>query len=69
MYSNLKAEMARIALTMADLSIDKELNLSYETIRNKFNGKTEWNNREMFLIKKKYFPNKSIEYLFEPNDK
>lgn len=69
MFSNLKAEMARIALTMADLSIDKELNLSYETIRNKFNGKTEWNNREMFLIKKKYFPNKSIEYLFEPNDK
>ena len=31
MFSNLKAEMARIALTMADLSIDKELNLSYET--------------------------------------
>lgn len=68
MFSNLKAEMARIALTMADLSIDKELDLSYETIRNKFNGKTEWNNREMFLIKKKYFPNISMEYLFEPND-
>lgn len=68
MFSNLKAEMARVALTMADLSIDKELDLSYETIRNKFNGKTEWNNREMFLIKKKYFPNRSIEYLFEPYD-
>ena len=65
MFSNLKAEMARIALTMADLSIDKELNISYETIRNKFNGKTEWTNREMFLIKKKYFPDKTIEYLFK----
>ena len=65
MFNNLKAEMARIVLTMADLSIDKELGLSYETIRNKFNGKTEWSRNEMFLIKKKYFPDKSIEYLFE----
>ena len=31
MFSNLKAEMARIALTMADLSIDKELNLISQT--------------------------------------
>lgn len=68
MFSNLKAEMARIALTMADLSIDKELNLSYETIRNKFNGRTEWSRNEMFLIKKKYFSDKSLEYLFESKD-
>ncbi len=65
MFENLKAEMARKTITMADLSIDKELNLSYETIRNKFLGKTEWNKREMWLIKKKYFPEKTIEYLFE----
>lgn len=65
MFENLKAEMARKTITMSDLSIDKELNLSYETIRNKFSGKTEWTKREMFLIKRKYFPDKSIEYLFE----
>lgn len=64
MFENLKAEMARKAITMADLAIDKELNLSYETIRNKFSGKTEWNNREMRLIKQKYFPDKTIDYLF-----
>lgn len=65
MFENLKAEMARKCLTMADLSIDKDLNLSYTTIRNKFSRETEWTNREMFLIKKKYFPDKTIDYLFE----
>ena len=65
MFDNLKAEMARNNLTILDLSKDTELNLSYETLRNKFLGKTEWNKKEMWLIKKKYFPNKSIEYLFE----
>lgn len=65
MFENLKAEMARQNLSIMDLSKDKELDLSYETLRNKFSGKTEWNKREMWLLKKKYFSNKSIEYLFE----
>lgn len=65
MFENLKAEMARKNLSIMDLSKDKELDLSYETLRNKFSGKTEWNKREMFLLKKKYFKDKSIEYLFE----
>lgn len=65
MFENLKAEMARKGLTIMDLSKDTELNLSYETLRNKFSGKTEWNKREMFLLKKNYFQDKTIEYLFE----
>ena len=65
MYENLKAEMSRKNLTIMDFSRDEDLDLSYETLRNKFSGKTEWNKREMFLIKKKYFPDKTIEYLFE----
>lgn len=65
MFENLKAEMSRKNLTIMDLSRDEDLDLSYETLRNKFSGKTEWNKREMFLIKKKYFPDKTIEYLFE----
>ncbi len=67
MFENLKAEMARSGLTIMDISKDKELDLSYETLRNKFSGKTEWNKREMFLLKKKYFNDKTIEYLFEQN--
>ena len=65
MFENLKAEMARKGLTIMDFSKDKELDLSYETLRNKFSGKTEWNKREMFLLKKKYFKDETIEYLFE----
>lgn len=65
MFGNLKAEMSRKGLTIMDFSKDTELNLSYETLRNKFLGKTEWNKREMFLLKKKYFKDKTIEYLFE----
>lgn len=65
MFENLKAEMSRKNLTIMDLSRDEDLDLSYETLRNKFSGKTEWNKRKMFLIKKKYFPDKTIEYLFE----
>lgn len=64
MFENLKAEMARKDITIKDLSKDEELDLAYETLRNKFSGKTEWNKKEMFLLKKKYFPEKTIEYLF-----
>lgn len=65
MFENLKAEMARQDLTIMDFSKDNDLDLSYETLRNKFSGKTEWQRREMWLIRKKYFQDKSIEYLFE----
>ncbi len=67
MFENLKAEMARKNLTILDLSKDKELGISYTTLRNKFNGITEWVRKEMWVIKYKYFPDKSIEYLFEQN--
>ncbi len=67
MFENLKAEMARKNLTILDLSKDKELGISYTTLRNKFNGITEWVRKEMWIIKHKYFPDKSIEYLFEQN--
>ena len=65
MFANLKAEMSRKNITVMDLSKNKELDLSYEGLRNKFSKKTEWTNREMFVIKKQYFPNKSLDYLFK----
>lgn len=67
MFKNLRAEMARKNITMLDLSKDEELGLSYTTLRNKFAGVTEWVRGEMWTIKKKYFPDKTIEYLFEQN--
>lgn len=68
MFENLKAEMARLGITIMDLSKDKELDLSYETLRNKFLGKTEWVRKEMWLLKRKYFPEKTIEYLFKKRE-
>lgn len=65
MFENLVSEMARKKITMMDLSKDEELNLSYTTLRNKFNGITDWLRKEMWIIKKKYFPDKTIEYLFK----
>ena len=63
MYGNLKAEMGRIGISIMDIS--RDLNFVYETLRNKFNGKTDWLNSEMLAIRDKYFPDKTIEYLFE----
>lgn len=63
MFDNLKAEMARKGITMKDIS--RDLSYVYETLRNKFNGTTEWSRSEMFYIKNQYFPDKSVEYLFK----
>lgn len=65
MFENLKAEMARKNMTMMDLAKDPKLDISYESVRNKFNGNTDWTRSEIFNIKDAYFPNKSIEYLFK----
>lgn len=62
MFSNLNAEMARIKMTikaLADLT-----GINYESLKNKMNGTTEFKRSEMYLIKKKAFPNFSIDYLF-----
>lgn len=67
MFENLRAEMARIGITIKDIS--RDLGYVYETLRNKFLGNTEWARSEMFAIKDKYFPDKSIEYLFKKNNR
>ena len=69
MFENLLAEMGRRKLTMMDLAKDEKLGLSYTTLRNKFNGTSEWVRIEMWTIKENYFPDLSIEYLFEKTEK
>lgn len=63
MFKNLLAEMTREAITKG--MIAQELNKSSATIRSRFKGKTQWKENEMFRIRDKYFPDKTIEYLFE----
>lgn len=63
MYRNLKAEMAREGLTMVDLA--NYLQLRYATVNEKMNGKYRFYYDEALQIKKQFFPNLSLEYLFE----
>jgi len=63
MFKNLLVEMMRKDITKK--MIAKELQKSYETIKSRFKGKTQWKENEMFCIRDKFFPDKTIEYLFE----
>ena len=66
MFNNLLAEMARININKTLLA--NKLNMGYETIRAKFSGRTEWTRKEMVDIKNTFFPNLTLDYLFEKND-
>lgn len=63
MFPNLRAEMARKNINGKHLA--GILKISYESVGNKINGKTEFTRLEMFKIKHEYFPDLSIDYLFE----
>ena len=63
MFPNLKAEMARYGIDSKTMS--ESLNLNYKTIVNKLNGKTEFTRIEMFNIRRIFFPDMKIDYLFE----
>lgn len=67
MLSNLIAEMARIGINRNDLA--KVTGLSYGTILKKVNGEYEFDMSEAKKIKLKFFPDLSLEYLFEKEDK
>jgi len=63
MFPNLRAEMARKGLTTNELSTC--LGCSPKTIRNKFTGRSEFTRAELFKIKSTFFPDLTIEYLFQ----
>lgn len=63
MYRNLKAEMARSGITMVDIA--EYLNVRYATVNDKVNGKYRFYYDEAYAIKKKFFDDMQMEYLFE----
>ena len=63
MFKNLLAEMARRDINNLDLS--RLLNLTPNTISRKMTGKSEFTRKEMFTIKNNFFPELTIEYLFQ----
>ena len=63
MYKNLLAEMARKSITKKELA--EYLHMRYCTIIDKTNGKYDFKLEEAFEIKREFFPDLSVDYLFE----
>lgn len=67
MFLNLNAEMAKAKINIKALS---ELSgINYETLKLKLRGVTEFKRSEMVTIKKKIFPDKTLDYLFQTEEK
>lgn len=64
-FPNLIAEMARIGLGVVDLK--ELLKQSRKSVENKLSSKTPFKVTEMKLIKSKYFPSMTLDYLFSEN--
>jgi transcriptional regulator with XRE-family HTH domain len=63
MFPNLRAEMARKGLDGIDISA--RLGCTPKTFSSKMNGKSEFTRAEIFRIRNEFFPNLTIEYLFQ----
>lgn len=67
MLRNLMAEMTRYGIFNKDIA--KTIGTTDKSVSNKILCKTEFTRKEMVEIKKKYFPDFTLDYLFELNDK
>lgn len=61
--NNLEAEMKRKGISRSDIA--DTINVSYRTIHAKFNGESEWSYADCVKVRNKYFPDMSLEYLFQ----
>lgn len=66
MFPNLKAEMAR--KNIDGVTISSHLGCTPKTFSSKLTGKTEFTRSEIFQIRKEFFPNLSVEYLFSEKE-
>lgn len=62
-FKILTDEMNKKGITRRDLAA--LLNKSYTAVCNRFSGKTSFRIKETMLIRSTYFPNCSLDYLFE----
>lgn len=66
MLHNLKAEMARKRIKNTDIS--KAIKANEKTVRNKIYGFTSFTFPETKTIRDKFFPETTLEYLFEEDN-
>lgn len=64
---NLEAEMKRNKISRSDIA--NLLGLSYRTIHSRFNDESEWGCAECVEVRDAYFPNMTLDYLFETEEK
>ena len=65
MYRNLKAEMARLNVT--GKTIAEDIGITAQAFSDKMTGRTEFKLKEVERIRGKFFPDRTLEYLFERN--
>lgn len=63
MFPNLRAEMTRCGLTAADLS--RVAHKTDRSIRDKIGGRGDFTLTEIYAIRNTFFPEMTLEYLFE----
>lgn len=63
MFRNLEAEMARHRINKNDLA--KLLGVRYATVLDRMKGRYRFYFDDVLLIRDTFFPNQSLEYLFE----
>lgn len=63
MYKNLQILM--INEKVSEKKLAEELNLTAKAIRYRLSGETEFKRSEMIIIKKKLFPNYTLDQLFD----
>ena len=61
-FTTLKAEMARKGLKGIDIA--ETLQISAKSAYNKINGITEFTLKETIAVRDKYFPDMTIDFLF-----
>ncbi len=66
-YENLDAEKARRGVTNAMFA--EAIGKSVETIDKKMSGKVDWKINEVLAIKRKFFPNDTLDYLFASEER
>lgn len=65
-FQNLRAEMARNQITIKEMS--DYLGISRDTLANKLSMKRQINLDEALCLSRKFFPNLTLNYLFEELD-
>lgn len=67
MYANLKKEL--FAKNVTQVQLAKALGIGTNTLAKKMHGKTEFKASEMMTIKRDFFPEMTLEYLFNNETK